>query len=186
MIGVAVNGLGERRVDFDFESAVRIQRRFTVEHDFGRRLRVAVPPRIRTFATPFAEAGIPEIIAGEPPISRFVKPVPARGWIPVRRMVIAQHFVLHFALRDRRAEIIFRGDRRGDFFAKRQRFTGRVDFHFEFRLLVFFQAELNVAALSGNIDRVIAEHRGFIERELAVDAAKFIGLQIRFVNLLAF
>ena len=71
-------------------------------------------------------------------------------------MLAAHHFVFHRGVGDSGAEIIFRADLGGDFFAEHHGFGGRFDRYLVLGFFVFFNAE-GAAAAVYDINEVLAE-----------------------------
>src|SRR5581483_8168604 len=99
-------------------------------------------------AAPLAPAGIPDVVAREPPVAGPVEPVPRRPWIPVRRVTRAQHLDLHLPVRHRRPEVILRRDGRRHRLSQLHRLLRRLDRDLELGLLVLLLAEARPAHLT--------------------------------------
>ena len=174
MILVGVDGLGHGRIDFDFDRAVGPNSYLLIGHQFRRLIAAWPPERHWPHAAPVFPTGIPMVIVSVPPIAGPIEPVPWPNGIPTLVVVAAVDLILHFGLRDRRAEIILRLDRGRDRFAEHHRYGRRVDRDFVLRLLVFLDAE-TAAAHVLNVQRVNAQRSIGGHRIFTLDTAVGIG-----------
>ena len=170
-----MHSLRERRVDLDGDGAVLSDFGFAFDDDFGR-LGIATPPdRIRPSTAPRTPAGIPGVVAGEPPVASAVEPIPTRGRIPSAAVIGPQDFVFDLGLRDCSAEVVVGFDRRRDLVAECDWFLRSLDLHLEFGLLVLLNAE-RAAAVTGGDEMPHSQRSVFRQLVITGEAAKRIGI----------
>ena len=180
LVLVAEDRLGGGRVDQDLGGAIRTNVGGGFLDDFGRRLRT--PPRHpvvdRGAPAPVVPAGIPAAVDGQPAIAIVVEPIPAADRIPAGGLFLPGHLDLQLRLGHRPAKIVFGLDQRLDLVAKLHRILRPLDGDFEFRLLVFLDAEADAGAdiiVVGDADVVHAELGIARQHQLAAEPA--IGIE---------
>ena len=154
MIGMKL--LGQSRIDFDFDGAVRSDRNFALSNDFGLSRCAPEPPRMRGAAPPACPAGIPGILLGKPPVTRSVQPIPRHWRVPSLVVVGPQDFVFYFGVDDRLAKVVLRRDRGGNAVAELQWHARGIDDAFKLRLFVFFDTKRSTAVV-GYVELILSQ-----------------------------
>ena len=179
MIGIAVQGLRQGRVDGELHRAVRTDRRRRIEHDFGDSVARAEESR-RPRASPMTPAGKPRVIGPEPPVSRAEKPVPGRGGVPSGGHGGADHAVMNAGLSHGAAKVIVRADGGRELVAQADRLLGSVHFHFELGLFVLLDTKRRSAKevfLVDQMEAVFPQTGIGRKGEFAVETAVRIGFE---------
>ena len=171
--------LRKRRVDNDLRFAVGVELRRSVENDLRNAARAREPSRNRSAPTPSRPTGVPRGVAVEPTVTGPVKPIPRQNRVPSFVVSRSRNLIRDFAFGNGRAEKIFRGNRRFDLVAERNRLGRRVDGDLKLRFAILFETERPAAVPEAvvrraNLNAVNAESSVFREFERTGERAEIV------------
>ena len=188
---IAVQFLGDRRVDLDRHRAIDADLRLALGHQFRRRTAPRLPwGRHEAFAPP-TRPRIPIVRGVSPTVTRTEQPVPAPHRPPAIVMPGALNLVLHGSFLHRAAEVVVRLHLHLEALAQQHRLGRCLDLHLELRLLVFLDpealpTEMLIAPdhpVPPQRDLVVPQRRFFRKMQFPAHAAPLIRFDVRLDQL---